>query len=104
MSASAPFFAKRGAPHRELHSFPTRRSSDLHAEPLLRARQRAVGLPGVVEPQAPHHQAGAEADALAIGEEPDRKSTRLNSSHLGTSYAVFCLKKKSRQVVFQPPS
>src|SRR5205814_10397390 len=24
----------------------------------------------------------------------DRKSTRLNSSHLGTSYAVFCLKKK----------
>src|SRR5262245_62413705 len=26
----------------------------------------------------------------------DRKSTRLNSSHLGTSYAVFCLKKKNR--------
>src|SRR2546426_12525661 len=28
------------------------------------------------------------------GEEPDRKSTRLNSSHLVISYAVFCLKKK----------
>src|ERR1035438_8127746 len=27
-------------------------------------------------------------------EAPDRKSTRLNSSHLGISYAVFCLKKK----------
>src|SRR5437899_8798022 len=27
-------------------------------------------------------------------DEPDRKSTRLNSSHLGISYAVFCLKKK----------
>src|SRR5205814_5749497 len=26
----------------------------------------------------------------------DRKSTRLNSSHLGTSYAVFCLTKKNR--------
>src|SRR5436853_3163162 len=26
----------------------------------------------------------------------DRKSTRLNSSHLGTSYAVFCLKKKTK--------
>src|SRR5947199_7315358 len=26
---------------------------------------------------------------------PDRKSTRLNSSHLGSSYAVFCLKKKT---------
>src|SRR5205814_7479288 len=25
--------------------------------------------------------------------QPDRKSTRLNSSHLGISYAVFCLKK-----------
>src|SRR5437899_9238686 len=28
--------------------------------------------------------------------EKDRKSTRLNSSHLGISYAVFCLKKKKR--------
>src|SRR5262245_62809229 len=28
------------------------------------------------------------------GRAPDRKSTRLNSSHLGISYAVFCLKKK----------
>src|SRR5471030_1987126 len=27
----------------------------------------------------------------------DRKSTRLNSSHLGISYAVFCLKKKNRR-------
>src|SRR5205814_3068399 len=29
---------------------------------------------------------------------PDRKSTRLNSSHLGISYAVFCLKKKKRMI------
>src|ERR1039458_584515 len=29
---------------------------------------------------------------------PDRKSTRLNSSHLGISYAVFCLKKKKAMV------
>src|SRR5262245_62752751 len=29
----------------------------------------------------------------------DRKSTRLNSSHLGISYAVFCLKKKKKQTV-----
>src|SRR5256885_4720002 len=32
----------------------------------------------------------------------DRKSTRLNSSHLVISYAVFCLKKKNRQT--RPPS
>src|SRR5436853_4295003 len=30
-----------------------------------------------------------------VGVALDRKSTRLNSSHLGISYAVFCLKKKS---------
>src|SRR5947199_6175378 len=30
-------------------------------------------------------------------EAEDRKSTRLNSSHLGISYAVFCLKKKKNQ-------
>src|SRR3712207_8986796 len=29
-----------------------------------------------------------------IGDDPDRKSTRLNSSHANISYAVFCLKKK----------
>src|SRR5205814_7963512 len=32
--------------------------------------------------------------SLAYGDFLDRKSTRLNSSHLGISYAVFCLKKK----------
>src|SRR5205814_8344502 len=32
----------------------------------------------------------------------DRKSTRLNSSHLGISYAVFCLKKKKGPVYFSP--
>src|SRR5690242_21280280 len=29
-----------------------------------------------------------------VGEGADRKSTRLNSSHMSISYAVFCLKKK----------
>src|SRR5438045_5310430 len=32
-------------------------------------------------------------DEIEVG---DRKSTRLNSSHLGISYAVFCLKKKNK--------
>src|SRR5258705_9272113 len=46
---------------------------------------------------------------LAIGGEQsfiDRKSTRLNSSHLGISYAVFCLKKKATLSVpiISPPS
>src|SRR5436190_17865105 len=33
--------------------------------------------------------------ALKSGTDPDRKSTRLNSSHTVISYAVFCLKKKT---------
>src|SRR5256885_16646529 len=33
---------------------------------------------------------------------PDRKSTRLNSSHLVISYAVFCLKKKKSHQVVRP--
>src|SRR5256885_11851133 len=32
----------------------------------------------------------------------DRKSTRLNSSHLVISYAVFCLKKKKRETASTP--
>src|SRR5437773_9631770 len=31
------------------------------------------------------------------GQNPDRKSTRLNSSHITISYAVFCLKKKKKK-------
>src|SRR5256885_7149051 len=39
----------------------------------------------------PHERRDGE---LAAGTREDRKSTRLNSSHLVISYAVFCLKKK----------
>src|SRR2546426_6690821 len=38
----------------------------------------------------------AEGDSLRPGDHRDRKSTRLNSSHLVISYAVFCLKKKKK--------
>src|SRR5690242_21304014 len=34
----------------------------------------------------------------SAGAELDRKSTRLNSSHMSISYAVFCLKKKKRKI------
>src|SRR5258705_8080978 len=38
---------------------------------------------------------GAGAGLDVFNSDQDRKSTRLNSSHLGISYAVFCLKKKN---------
>src|SRR5690606_41529575 len=37
----------------------------------------------------------------ASGASPDRKSTRLNSSHVKISYAVFCLKKKKKRMTQQ---
>src|SRR5438874_9304761 len=41
---------------------------------------------------------GTEVDRHAHGNYPlDRKSTRLNSSHVEISYAVFCLKKKKKK-------
>src|SRR5690242_20825284 len=39
--------------------------------------------------------------AEVLGPLPDRKSTRLNSSHMSISYAVFCLKKKNAQTIIQ---
>src|SRR5690625_7992848 len=38
-----------------------------------------------------------DVDTLESAKEPDRKSTRLNSSHVAISYAVFCSKKKKNK-------
>src|SRR5207244_11107724 len=96
------------APPRLLHSFPTRRSSDLELLARVRARLRR----GRAE-QAPHLRlADLEMDVVTRKarrgghyleltarefELLDRKSTRLNSSHQIISYAVFCLKKKNKE-------
>src|SRR5690242_21381123 len=53
-------------------------------------RAGAHRLPG--RPGHGHERAGPQF--------PDRKSTRLNSSHMSISYAVFCLKKKIRSQVY----
>src|SRR5439155_24631581 len=90
-------------PHLHLHSFPTRRSSDLchrrahrHPRPGPPSRRGGSPYPGVARrshfPGRPRHRGGGSRTvALLLG---DRKSTRLNSSHVASSYAVFCLKKK----------
>src|SRR5258705_9430833 len=43
-----------------------------------------------------HHQHRERTSRTDVDDDSDRKSTRLNSSHLGISYAVFCLKKKKK--------
>src|SRR5215475_15528922 len=51
----------------------------------------------------PHHSAADAANRAHPGPRgADRKSTRLNSSHVKISYAVFCLKKK-KQVTLSTP-
>src|SRR5436190_21514701 len=84
-------------PPRHLHSFPTRRSSDLTFNPFKPNREdidvpafsRKVGARGWIGMTWPKQYGGQVM--------PDRKSTRLNSSHTVISYAVFCLKKKKRR-------
>src|SRR5699024_12138176 len=90
---------------RALPSFPTRRSSDLEEVSLpesrltdeMRARlAETVGEDFVRDDHATRvsHAAGRSLPGR-MGDAGDRKSTRLNSSHVSISYAVFCLKKKS---------
>src|SRR5262245_63246653 len=58
-------------------------------QPSQEAEASEAERDGDVEPPAHPEQSGGGERT-----EPDRKSTRLNSSHLGISYAVFCLKKQ----------
>src|SRR5437879_11450217 len=91
-SRAHTFSFYRPVDHRDLHSFPTRRSSDLRHRTGRDDHFRAE------RPQQPrlllrHLVRHGEDAAIAL----DRKSTRLNSSHRCISYAVFCLKKKTKK-------
>src|SRR5690606_41314888 len=88
--------------HRALHSFPTRRSSDLAGVQPEQADCVGHGkfeeIAGADERRGAGHAirfARSLVHDIADREE-DRKSTRLNSSHVKISYAVFCLKKKTK--------
>src|SRR5690606_39598528 len=99
-----PFFFHCYRAHRDLPSFPTRRSSDLQRTAASRPGYRCCGLVPLT--------AVSEHERLTVGlrerrrrsgqhdrrdiTRTDRKSTRLNSSHVKISYAVFCLKKKKK--------
>src|SRR5205809_7749457 len=84
---SLAFFFKCSGHHRDLHSFPTRRSSDLGPRRRTHGRGARPGGP------RNRHRLPVRPDGKPMTIS-DRKSTRLNSSHGYTSYAVFCLKKK----------
>src|SRR5699024_12782977 len=78
---------------RDLHSFPTRRSSDLisaESAAMINDARKSGGRVVCVGTTSVRTLESASA-------EEDRKSTRLNSSHVSISYAVFCLKKKKKK-------
>src|SRR2546426_6552657 len=69
----------------------------LFRSPRLRLQGTHVvhQVPAVVTPHlVPVDRHQATSHHLPVHDDGDRKSTRLNSSHLVISYAVFCLKKK----------
>src|SRR5205814_4233587 len=84
-------FRSRGTPTR-------RRGPRLHRERALVRRGGDVPRRGAGGARKRGRRTGPRRVRVARlgGQDPrDRKSTRLNSSHLGISYAVFCLKKKN---------
>src|SRR5699024_12355454 len=93
-----------------LHSFPTRRSSDLpqliidtvaehfHISPediTSSKRSSEIVMPRQIVMYLCRHM--LDIPLKSVG---DRKSTRLNSSHVSISYAVFCLKKKICSTIY----
>src|SRR5690349_24201846 len=68
-----------------------------------RSRRRAAAQPadGLLPPPARASSPGLAREQEAEEDRQDRKSTRLNSSHVEISYAVFCLKKKKKKKIKQ---
>src|SRR5207249_11992727 len=107
-----PFSFSYFGHHRRRPSFPTRRSSDLDDERGVAKPARHRARPAGEDEPCPRPRRCQERNRVG-GETPrtpgvagkeveetfghselgDRKSTRLNSSHVSISYAVFCLKK-----------
>src|SRR5690554_7689488 len=92
--------------HRYLHSFPTRRSSDLENVRVFPIsnwteldvwnylKREKIILPEIYYS---HLRTCVLRKNKLLAYSEDRKSTRLNSSHVRISYAVFCLKKKKNK-------
>src|SRR3712207_8808977 len=79
-------------PYTTLFRSPAVGDQLLHPQPLSRLQDGGDGQPGQV-----HRLLAAGGGAFrSFDHVVDRKSTRLNSSHANISYAVFCLKKKTK--------
>src|SRR5439155_25371822 len=104
------FLLIRPPPRSTLFPYTTLFRSHKRLVGIANRRHLAVGFPGCL---ALVNAAGcplAIAKNLAHRDAPnslispsilDRKSTRLNSSHVAISYAVFCLKKKKKELTLK---
>src|SRR5688572_33061131 len=91
MSTHFSFFLYGYGDHRDLHSFPTRRSSDLDPRALFQ-----VDLDLRVDELAVLQHLHARLQNREFIDAKRSEEQRLNSSHSQISYAVFCLKKKKK--------
>src|SRR5690606_39709316 len=81
-----------------VHSLEIPRRSDRSVEYLVCAERSCKTVVASVSTRAWQRMlSGRRLDLL----DPDRKSTRLNSSHVKISYAVFCLKKKTKTLTIE---
>src|SRR2546430_7655199 len=83
----------RRPPRSTLFPYTTLFRSPVHRRGQGRRHDR---LPDQVADLGGRVVVGPLLAGLEVGEQRDRKSTRLNSSHSQISYAVFCLKKKKK--------
>src|SRR5690606_41420088 len=110
--AACAGFLSQGYRHlRDPHSFPTRRSSDLVENSSSLEMLRALGCDGIQGNYLakPMKQEELTSWLLALSHDKDLKDgpvrsedTRLNSSHVKSSYAVFCVKKRRTDHSLQP--
>src|SRR5690606_41308748 len=103
-----PNHLSKSTSHRKQHYFPTRRSSDLQKEEKIEVKiANSLWLNDAFSfnddfSKTMNDYFAAEVDIIDVHDPSsakriDRKSTRLNSSHVKNSYAVFCLKKKTKE-------
>src|SRR5256885_6340034 len=91
------FLMIRRPPRSTLFPYTTLFRSHFHREAEAHALGRYPPPPGPTRGRARRRPGAGAGGRPRAGRGRDRKSTRLNSSHLVISYAVFCLKKKKNK-------
>src|SRR2546426_2279209 len=90
----------RRPPRSTLFPYTTLFRSEIKLRPIPLEERRVPPPPFLRQDVHLALKLGVRRDRARLGQHQDRKSTRLNSSHLVISYAVFCLKKKKNRHIY----